>query len=180
MNSHLANRRRRRVLAGTAVAAACIASSIPSASAAATHPGIYFPSCASNSLFVYMGTDWGNFTAINFINISTTPCWLEGYPGVAYSEGDPNLTVGLPAVQESPSTSVEVELAPGDIAHAELILKDAGGYPPAECHYVDTSHLVVYPPGSNVPIQISYPSDTCALLNFPTLFIETVQTGASN
>lgn len=172
----------RRALAGTAIAAACVGTSIQSASAAGVHPAAV-RECATSNLHAHMGRSDGTagaiYTSVNFTNISGSACTLYGFPGVSLSEGSPYTQVGESAGWNSASTKVLVTLAPGATGSAIIKIADAYNFPPSPCDPTSTTHLVVYPPNNTVPIHLSYPAVTCAG-PVVTMLANAVQPGATS
>ena len=155
----------RRALAGTAIAAACVATSVQSASAAGASPATV-RQCATSNLHAYMGSNDGTagaiYTSVNLTNISGSTCTLYGFPGISLSEGSPYTQVGESAAWNSASTKELVTLAPGATGSAVVRIADAGNFPPATCGPVtSTTYLVVYPPNNTVPIHLSSAATTC-------------------
>lgn len=154
----------RRALAGTAIAAACVGTSIQSASAAGVHPATV-PSCATSSLHAHMGSNNGTagatYTSVNFTNISGSTCTLYGYPGISLAVGH-YTQVGESAAWNYADSKELVTLAPGATGSAIVKIADAYNFPPATCDPTSTTYLVVYPPNNTVPIHLSYPAVTCA------------------
>ena len=184
MTTSLVNLRSRRALAGAALTAACVAVSIPAATAAT--PATVRPavaSCATSQLRAGMGSSEGSagaiYTAINFTNTSGSTCSLYGFPGVSLSEGSPYTPVGMSAAWNSNSTKVLVTLAPGATANAVLKIADAYNFPTPPCDPTNTTYLVVYPPNNSVPIHLKFSAVTCAG-PVQTLTADAVQAGASS
>jgi Protein of unknown function (DUF4232) len=184
MTTSLVNLRSRRALAGAALTAACVAVSIPAATAATpatVRPAV--PSCATSQLKAGMGSSEGTagaiYTAINFTNISGTSCSLYGFPGVSLSDGSPYTPIGLSAGWNSDSTKVLVTLAPGATGNAVLKIADAYNFPTSPCDPTSTTYLVVYPPNNSVPIHLKFAAVTCAG-PVQTLTADAVQAGASS
>jgi len=176
----------RRALIGAAAASACVAMSIPVATAAtaataAARPATA-PECATSSLHASLapnnGTAGAIYTAINLTNQSGSTCSLYGYPGVSLSEGSPYTQVGQAAAENSSTPRVLVTLAPGGTANAVLKIADAYNFPSPPCYPVSTSYLVVYPPNNTVPIHLKYAAVTCAGPTV-TLTVNTVQSGSA-
>lgn len=156
----------RRALVGGAAASACVAMSIPVASAAAAAQPATTRACATSNLHASMGPNDGTagatYTAINFTNISSTACTLYGFPGVSLSEGSPYTQVGQAAAENSASQRQLVTLAPGATGNAILRVADAYNFPNPPCDPTNTTYLVVYPPNTSTPIHLKYPATTCA------------------
>jgi hypothetical protein len=172
----------RRALVGAAAASACVAMSIPVASAAASHPAAT-RECTTANLHASMGTSEGTagaiYTAINFTNTSGSACTLYGFPGVSLSEGSPYKQVGQAAAENSASQRVLVTLAPGATGNAVLRVADAYNFPNPPCDPTSTTYVVVYPPNNTVPIHLKYPAVTCAGSTV-TLLTNVVEAGSSS
>ena len=172
----------RRALVGAAAGSACVAMSIPVASAAAAAQPAATRACATSNLHASLapnnGTAGAIYTAINLTNQSGSTCSLYGYPGVSLSEGSPYTQVGQAAAENSSTPRVLVTLAPGGTANAVLKIADAYNFPSPPCYPVSTSYLVVYPPNNTVPIHLKYAAVTCAGPTV-TLTVNTVQSGSA-
>jgi Protein of unknown function (DUF4232) len=166
MNTSMPNLRSRRALAGAALTVACVAVSVPAATAAsaAVHPAV--ASCATSQLRAGMGDNEGAagsvITSIDFTNTSGVTCTLYGYPGVSLSEGSPYTQVGMSSAWNSATPKTLVTLAPGAVASSVLKITDAYNYPSGTCDPTPTTYLVVYPPNNSVPIHLKYSAVTCA------------------
>ncbi|HEX3711180.1 MAG TPA: DUF4232 domain-containing protein [Trebonia sp.] len=82
------------------------------------------PACAASGLRVSVGPGSrlaAGVTryAVQFTNISGTPCALGGYPQVAAYRGD-GVQVGANALRDTSAAASRVLLAPGQTAHASL------------------------------------------------------------
>ena len=181
-----AQSRGRRALVGVAVAAACIATSAPAASAMTPASGA-LPECATGGLWMYMGTNGYTGSAvyawINFTNISGTTCWLEGFPTVTLNNGNRNAPIGAAAVPDTndPAANVQVILAPDATAHVRVTIGDPGNWLPQVClPEVKTTYIAVRTPGSAVPNEMTYSAVTCSQATLATMIMEPFEYGAAN
>src|SRR6202022_3862963 len=105
----------------------------PSTSAASTSaPGT--AECATASLRI--GVSSGNGAAgtiyydLSFTNVSSSPCVVQGYPGISLV-GAPTgagKQVGAPAKRAATAATRLITLSPGQTAHAQLGIADAGNF----------------------------------------------------
>jgi Protein of unknown function (DUF4232) len=123
--------------------------------------------CATTGLKVTLVTSGGGaaagstFYPLNFTNVSTSPCVLDGYPGASFvtPSGGP---IGDPADRNPGVIPVPVTLAPGTTAHATLQVVDAQNYSAATCDPVTAHRLRIYPPGQTTAVEISFTTLVCA------------------
>ena len=95
---------------------------------------------------------------VQFTNVSATACVLQGYPGVSVVASPGGAQIG-PAATRIPTFSPRpVHLAPGQVAHAPVLLPDPGDFGPGVCDPVPVHWLRVYPPGQYSPLYIGVPA----------------------
>jgi hypothetical protein len=151
---------RRRPLAGaaavgialtTAVVAPSLASATPNASAVAA--------CPAASLQVWIGVGEGGEAAgsetlpLEFTNISSTACTLNGAPAVFAANVDGS-QLGS-AAQQSSSTGT-VTLAADTTATANLRFTDTDGFTTSSCEPVSPGSLNVEPPGTTEYFDVPF------------------------
>jgi hypothetical protein len=133
----------------------------PPASSAPAGP----QSCPTSSLSVKPGLSQGtaghDYQIIDFTNISSVSCTLYGYPGVALAGGSPVRQIGLAAAEKSSTPRVQVTLAPGAVASAQLVITDAGAIG-SGCGVVNSTFLQIYPPNQTTPVYIKYATQACS------------------
>lgn len=95
--------------------------------------------------------------AVEFTNVSGSPCTLGGYPQVAAYRGD-GVLVGPAAAHDTSVAAHRVLLAPGQTAHALL---DAT-VPAARCRPIAASGLRIGTPGQTGVRYVKRPLTTCA------------------
>jgi hypothetical protein len=84
--------------------------------------------------------------AIVLTNRADTECVLQGWPGVSFvGEGD-GTQIGAAATLDRSSPHEPVILAPGDAAHAVVLVSNADNYGD-DCRQTPADGLRVYPPG---------------------------------
>src|SRR4051812_4540432 len=131
------------VAAGAALVAGSLSSSTPPAAAGsgggstggqiATATGTV-PRCRTSNLEVWLGVGAGGAAAgssympIEFTNTGSSPCMLDGYPGVSARSSS---QLGAAAGRDTRVAGRAVQLGPGATAHSLLQLVDVGNYPPA-------------------------------------------------
>jgi Protein of unknown function (DUF4232) len=141
------------------------------------------PPCATSALQVTVaGTDGAaagsSYYPIQFRNTSSATCNLYGYPGVSFVTGAGGSQIGIPATEDSVHPRQFIDLAPGQVAHAELRLVDTGVYSPGDCAMVTAHVLRIYPPNQTAPVYASFTASTCAKAE-QVLSVEAVEAGSS-
>lgn len=181
MTISMANLRSRRTLAGVTLTAACIAVSVPAATAATTAARPAVPSCATNQVKAAMGSSDGTagavYTSVDFTNVSALTCTLYGYPGISLADGAPYTQIGQSAGWNAASAPTLITLAPGATASAVLKIADAYNFPSGSCDPTPTSYVVVYPPNTGTPIHLKYSAITCADRATQTMTVNSVRSG---
>jgi hypothetical protein len=118
--------------------------------------------CSPSMLSISVGqeqTGLGNrYLPLNFVNDSTTPCYLNGFPGVSFVDNNGN-QIGNPAVESTWPHFGPVSLPPGASAQATLHFAVVGWYPPSTCVPVTPAGIRVYPPGSFTSVIVPYNSE---------------------
>jgi hypothetical protein len=114
-----------------------------------------------------------------FQNLGSTPCSLDGYPGVAQAGGTPITNIGQPST-ENPATSRQLVTLPrGGFASAKLQIANSANYPAATCKPVQATWLAVIPPNQKTALNISFGSTACAG-NVKLLSVTTVGQGSAS
>jgi hypothetical protein len=148
-----------------------IPSLTPTSSAATT------ASCTTSDLVVWMNTT-GNgaagssFYSLNFTNLSSHSCTLNGYPEVTAIESS-GIQIGSRAARDGVAAADRVTLmsarAPSAFRNmrattATVILQItvAQNFPIPECRPVTAAGLRVYPPGQKASTVVPYPFIACA------------------
>jgi hypothetical protein len=147
----------------------------PAASGAASQAGSASPSgaaaggaCATSDLKVTIVTGGGGAAAgstsypLNFANVSSRSCTLDGYPGISFVTSPTGSQIGSPASRNPVVAVAPVTLAPGGIAHATLQVVDALNYSASVCHPVTAHWLRVFPPSQFSAVNISFTAMTCS------------------
>lgn len=121
--------------------------------------------CGVSELRISMGTGTRVASmvtryALDFTNVSGTPCTLAGYPEVAAYRGD-GVQVGGLAVHDTSAAASRVLLAPGQTAHATLDTSLA--LSKARCRPVRAAGLRVGVSSSPSPVSyVKRPLTACA------------------
>lgn len=144
--------------------------------------------CRTDQLSVKIGGKGGaaamhSYFALVFTNTSSTPCTMQGYPGVSFTDGPDGDPIGKPADRDHSSTAAPVavvRLDPGTQASAKVTsLNGQGAYSTADCKPVPEKGLRIYPPDNKPSFFLDLPGTTCSQpLN--TLTVQAVQTGVAN
>jgi hypothetical protein len=148
-------------LVSPTVSASSGASAMPSSTGAGS-------TCATTDLKVTLVTSSGGaaagstFYPLNFTNVSTSSCVLDGYPGASFVASPSGNPIGSPADRNPGVTPAPVTLAPGATAHATLQVVDAQNYSAATCDPVTAHWLRIYPPGQTTAVEVSFTTLVCA------------------
>jgi hypothetical protein len=137
--------------------------------------------CSSSSLVVWLNTEGSgaagsSFFNLEFTNLGSSSCTLNGYPGVSgLSLGGSQL--GSPASRNPQHKAVTVTLAPKATAHIVLRIVDALNYPKSACAPATAAALRVYPPGQTASKVVPYPFLACSKTGSNYLSVDAVQPG---
>ncbi len=132
--------------------------------------------CTTSVLKVSTGNGGGGsagtfYSFIDFTNTGSSPCALEGYPGVSLTDAS-GVQIGAAATRSTEAGSAKlVTLAPGATANAELAMTDYTVYPTSQCQPVTSAYLKVYPPNNTAAAQIPFKGTTCANASIKMLAI---------
>ncbi len=152
--------------------------------ATATPTSAAAPACATSVLHVAVPAGSGSAAAgssyypIQFVNTSSSPCTLYGYPGVSFVTAAGGSQIGAAATRNPTAPAQLVTLSPGQTVHAVLQVVDAMNYPASDCGMVTAHWLKIYPPNQTVPVYAGFTAKTCSKPK-TILSVETVQTGAA-
>jgi hypothetical protein len=130
--------------------AACAAVAALLACAPARRPAV--AACRAPGLLVTLNTAAAGAAAgsehlpVDFTNGTWASCRLAGYPGVAFVASPGGRRIGGLVTRYVGLRVRRVVLAPGETAHAWLIVAAASDYPPARCRPVTAGWLRVRAP----------------------------------
>jgi len=133
-----------------AALAACAAVPALLACAPARWPSVAV--CRAPGLLVTLNTAAAGVAAgseylpVDFTNGTWASCRLAGYPGVAFVTGPGGRRIGGLVTRYAGLRVRRVLLAPGETAHAWLLVAAASNYPPARCRPVAARWLRVRAP----------------------------------
>jgi Protein of unknown function (DUF4232) len=168
--------------AGVAVAATLGVGTATSAGAAASAQSApKVAACATSQLKIWWGEPSGvaggsTYVPLEFSNIGTGDCALDGYPGVSAVDAD-GAQIGSSATWDpviSPSTVV---LAPGGTAHVVLTVANVANYPTDICEPTQASGLRVYPPNQTASVVLAYLTGACTETGLAFLGVDAVNAG---
>lgn len=136
-------------------------------------------SCKTSELVIWLDTQGGGaagsvYYDLEFTNLSSVACTLEGYPGVSAV----NLVghqLGNAALRNTTATPSTITLSPGATSMAILQLTDTGNYPSASCHSGTAAGLRVYPPGQKASKIVPYPFLACNRSGENYLHVEAIE-----
>jgi hypothetical protein len=159
------------------------ATSSPAQAAGTSPSGI--PACTTSALRAAVDTSAGGaalgstYYPIQFTNTSSSTCNLYGYPGVSFVTGAGGSQIGIASTENPAHPRQYIDLAPGQVAHANLQVTVAQNYPAADCGSVVTAHwLRIYPPNQTSALYASFTAQTCSS-GRTTLSVETVESGST-
>jgi hypothetical protein len=117
---------------------------------------------------------------LDFTNVSSAPCLLQGYPGVSLvsAPSTAGSQIGADAKRTPVSPPRPVTLSAGQTAHAQLGVAEAGNFPVSSCHPVTAHYLKVFPPDQTVAGYLKFTAQTCASTSQPTMRISPITAGA--
>ena len=142
--------------------------------------------CTTSALQVKVGSSNGAagtiYYSLDFTNVSSSSCFVEGYPGVSLvSAGNSSGSqVGADAKRDPVVTPKQLVLAPGQTANAQLGVAEAGNFPASSCHVVTAHWLKVFPPDQTVAVFAPLTTQTCASTSTATMHIAALTAGAGN
>jgi len=99
---------------------------------------------------------------LNFTNVSSSSCVLDGYPGTSFVTSPSGSQIGSPASRSPAVPPAPVTLVPGATAHATLQVVDAQNYDAAACAPVTAHWLRVFPPGQTASAEVSFTTTVCS------------------
>lgn len=158
--------------------------STPASTAPATTPPAGPAECTTAGLHVAVGSNQGAagtiYYNIDFTNVSSSSCILQGYPGISLVSAGSTAgsQIGADAKRSSDTAVHPITLTPGQTAHALLGIADAANFTASSCHPVTAHWLKVFPPDQTVAAYVSLRTQTCASTSVPTMHIAAITAGA--
>lgn len=140
--------------------------------------------CPTTGLRVKAGSSNGAagtiYYNIDFTNVSSSTCILQGYPGVSLVSAGSGAgsQIGADAKRDAVTAVHPITLAAGQTAHAVLGIAEAGNFPAASCNPVTAHWLKVFPPDQFGAAYVSFTAQTCASTSEPTMHITAISSGA--
>jgi len=168
----------------TATPSPSASTSAPAATPTTSAPTAELTQCSTSALRVSAGTSQGAagtiYTNIDFKNVSSSSCVLQGYPGVSLVSAGSNAgsQIGADAKRESTTPIRPITLAPGQTAHAMLGVAEAGNFPTSSCNPVMAHWLKVFPPDQFSAAYAPFTTQTCASTSEPTMRITAISAGS--
>ncbi len=101
------------------------------------------------------------FGKLRLTNVSTGPCWVQGYGGLSFVKHRGGAQVGAPA-SRTPSSRPKVILAPGASVVSEVEITSVGPYDPALCRPTKVAGFRVFVPDATDAKFVRFPFTTCA------------------
>lgn len=116
---------------------------------------------------------------IVFRNTGSSPCTLQGWPGVSFVGKGNGTQLGAPATFDRSSAHGTVTIAAGSTAHATLLVAQARNY--EDCGITTADGFRVYPPGSKQSLFVDAGQlelSACTASGVEQLQVQAVQPGA--
>lgn len=162
--------------AGTTVPASA-SSTTTAASGATTSSTAGSVRCATSSLSGSLtnenGTAGSVYYTLRVTNRGTTPCVVQGWPGVSFVASQGGSQIGAPAAR-IPGSAPAVTIGPGLAAGATLQITEATNYGSA-CQVTQVSGLRVYPPNQTASLYVPHTDNACANTTDVTLHVGAFQ-----
>ena len=151
------------------------------ASGGTAQPAATVAACATSPLQIWFAQPGGaaagsSYVPLEFSNIGTTSCSLDGYPGVSGVNAD-GAQLGSAANWNPEVTPTNVVLAPGATAHVILQVVDVANYPSTVCEPTAATGLRVYPPNQKASVVLQYSFEACAKTGSNYLGVDAVNAG---
>jgi hypothetical protein len=140
--------------------------------------------CATSTLRIRLGarTAATGITNrnIDFTNVGTAKCFLQGYPIAAMvsAGGGSGSLIGSYARPYPLAPAKPIVLASGQTAHAMIGAYKLGSHIATNCHPVTPHWLKVFPPGQTMPAYVPFTARICAASAARTLQITPIVAGA--
>lgn len=116
------------------------------------------------------------YEAIEFTNVGTTACTLQGWPKVMFVRHDTGGQIGAPAIQDHSGLTAAVTLGAGKKSIAPLRIADALNFPTKSCKPTATDAMRVYAPGQHAAFFIETPVfQACKSVKEVTLTVSAVR-----
>jgi hypothetical protein len=157
---------RTKILVAAVCAAAAIITCTTATAAFAAKPAASTPKCTAGELGVWIAANHGQGAAgtayypLEFTNLSTHACTLEGYPGVSALASNGS-QLGDAASRFTYGKETTVKLGADQSAFALLGYRDAAVGSCASKDVRDAYNLRVYAPGSTSAINVPWDWPTC-------------------
>jgi hypothetical protein len=167
---------------GLGIGSAVLATSASAAPVASAPSATPIGQCASGALAAWVGPERGDgaagsiFYPLDFTNISSRTCTLQGFPGVsATTLGGKQL--GNAASRDNGVPNKVVVLAPHATAHATLRYVDVQIDPSAACKQTPASLLKIFPPDQRTATSAFFSLPVCSVRGRTYLTIRRIQPG---
>lgn len=165
------------VPASPAVTAPPVTSSAPPA-ASPSVTAASSPYCVTDDLTVTVGGpgDSGagtRSTYVIFTNGGSTPCILNGHPGVSYVAAGAQVGASADLVD----ATQRVTLPPGGVGHARVLIGNYQNYDASECLPTAVDSWSIIPPDQTEPVRVPAPGTGCANDAVRLLQVGTVRAG---
>jgi hypothetical protein len=176
----------RRLAAVGAAGAAAMALGAGSAVGATTSPvhtaqDALIPKCPASSLAVWVNVDAGSGAAgsvyypLEFTNVSSSTCYLDGFPGVSAIRAN-GTQLGSAAARDNTEPARIVNVAPGQTAHATLRYGSAE-VATSGCKPAAAAFIKVFPPDQTGHRTGFFSLPSCTVSGHIYLTIRRIQPG---
>lgn len=152
------------------------ASQSASASAAAASS-----TCAASSLSATLtqgdgGGAGSSYPYLVLTNTGSADCTVYGYPGVSLRAGGQQ--IGAAAERDDSVTPTTITLKPGDSAHSQLRITNAGAFDESACGPTQADEILVYPPDQTDSLSIATGDYTgCSVADTPIMTVRALEPG---
>jgi len=179
------------LLAGAAVLAAGCSTSSPSAAPKVTHkvssrrlpvispsPTPAAATCTSVTVLLGHATQTAGtaYYPIVFENLSSTPCTLEGFPSVTFTNTNFSAKIGSAATKNPSSLAHLVTLEPEGTAKALLGVANADNYS-SSCGQTAVGGILVQAPSLTNTVRLPFTGLTCVNPRYHVLTVDAVVLG---
>jgi hypothetical protein len=101
---------------------------------------------------------------------------MYGHPGVSFVTGASGSEINDPA-QWASGPVATVAVAPGQAAHADLLLTQVANFPASACHPISAAGIRVYPPDETAAVFVASPQQVCSVRGTGVAQVYPIQAG---
>ena len=163
------------VSSSSGTASASASESAPATASAASS------ACAASSLSATLTQGGGggagsSYPYLVLTNTGSADCTVYGYPGVSLRAGGQQ--IGAAAERDDSVTPTTITLKPGDSAHSQLRITNAGAFDESACGPTQADEILVYPPDQTDSLSIATGDYTgCSVTDTPIMTVRALEPG---